>query len=278
MAEHCQGCGTRFGFIDRAHGRVLCAACQSQQDQLQAHARDEYASMLRQAALGLVSASDISADAAKWRATSALAPAELATVNARVWQETVEGHLADDIVSPAEQERLESMNILMGGAMWQALPAALLTRHMVARINGGWLPTVSAPTLLVKKGETAHLEIRVALIEEIIDRVRRGGYAGFSFQVAKGVRFNTGAFQSQSVVVGSHLEAADQGMLSITSSRAVFAGSRKTLELPYSKLLSVNVFSNGIRFQMSNRQSAPLFRVGDGPLVAALVNAAYQRL
>jgi len=58
------------------------------------------------------------------------------------------------------------------------------------------------------------------------------------------------------------------------ATRAVVTGFRKTGESPYSKLLSVNVHTDGIQFQMSNRQSAPLFRVPHGPLAAAVVNAA----
>jgi hypothetical protein len=228
--------------------------------------------------MGLVVADNAVSEPARLRDTAALPPTELASVNAQVWRETIESLVADDILSQAEHDRLESLAQLMGGSMWKTLPPELFTRATIARINGGWLPTESAPTLLLKKGETAHLEIRVALMKEVVDRVRRGTYSGFSFQVVKGVRFNTGSFQSQSVVLGSHLEVADQGTLSLTSLRVVFAGGRKTLELPYSKLLSVNVFTNGIRLQMSSRQSAPLFRVGDGPLVAAVVNAAYQRL
>ena len=278
MAEQCQRCGTGFGFVDRTRGRLLCSECQTQQDQDRAQTKQAYATALRGAAMGLVVADNTASEVARLRDAAALPPAELASLNAQVWRETIESLVADDILSQAEFDRLESIAELMGGSIWKSMPPELFTRQYIARINGGWLPAVPAPTLLLKRGETAHLEMRVALMTEVVDRVRRGSYSGFSFQVANGVRFSTGRFQSQSVVLGSHLEVADQGTLYLTSLRVVFAGGRKTLELPYSKLLSVNVFTNGIRLQMSNRQSAPLFRVGDGPLVAAVVNAAYQRL
>ena|SRR5690348_11570019 len=80
--------------------------------------------------------------------------------------------------------------------------------------------------------------------------------------------------------VGTELQVADNGTLSITSKRAAYLGSRKTMEFPYSKLMNVEVFTDGIRFHASNRQNTPLFTLGDGmgEVVAATINAAMQRL
>jgi len=38
------------------------------------------------------------------------------------------------------------------------------------------------------------------------------------------------------------------------------------------------VFKDGIQFHMSNRQTAPLFKLANGEVAAATVNAAVQRL
>jgi hypothetical protein len=108
--------------------------------------------------------------------------------------------------------------------------------------------------------------------KELIDAV------GVSFRVAKGVRFRTGAFRARSVVIGTSLVEADRGTLTITSLRTVFSGQRKTLDLPHSKLVNLNVYTDGISFNMSNRQTVPLFRVQNGQVVAAIINAAAQRV
>jgi len=44
--------------------------------------------------------------------------------------------------------------------------------------------------------------------------------------------------------------------------------------MPYAKLVNLSVFSDGVQFHQSNRQTAPLFRLDDGEIVAATVNAA----
>ena len=266
--------------MDKARGRTLCARCEKLQDQERAQAKEAYAGLLRQAALGTVAAADVGTDLSKWRTAAALASAEQATLDLQILREAVETVLADDLLTQAEEDRLDALGELTGvsESMWRALGPEFAWRFLIARINDGRLPHVAVPKVLLKKNETAYLEVPAALMKEVIDRVRRGGYGGVSFPLGKGVRFNTGRFQSRSVVLGSHMEPADQGTLTLTSTRAVFLGFRKTVELPYAKLLSFNVFTDGIQFQMSNRQSAPLFRVPNGHLAAALVNAAYQKL
>ena len=280
MAESCQRCGAAFGFMDRARRRTVCVPCQKVQEQERAQATQAYTGLLRQSALGAVAAADIAADVTAWRAAAALSPADLATLNLKIWREAVETVLADDIVTEVEEDRLNSLGTLMrlDPPALNALAPDLAGRLMVARFNDGRLPQVAVPKILLKRGETAHMEIPAGLMKEVIERGTRGASSGMSFRVAKGARFSTGGYRGRSVVLGSHLPVADQGTLTLTSTRAVFLGPLKTMELLYIKLLSVNVFNDGIQFEMSNRQSAPLFRVPDGNVAAAVVNAAYQKL
>lgn len=105
-------------------------------------------------------------------------------------------------------------------------------------------------------------------------------YGGFSFRVAKGLYAHVGQSVPQ---VSRSIEVADRGVLTVTSRRIVYSGRTQTLEIPYSKLLALNIFTNGIQFNQSNRASAPLFRLSskDDPMIAhvmaATINAAAQR-
>jgi hypothetical protein len=128
----------------------------------------------------------------------------------------------------------------------------------------------------MKRGERAHLQVPADLMKEVVLREYRAGYSGFSFRIAKGVRFHTGGVRGRSVVVGTELQVSDSGVLVITSQRAVFKGLRRAIESNYAKLVGLNVFVDGIQIHVSNRQTAPLFRVPNGFLVAAAVNAASQ--
>ncbi len=117
------------------------------------------------------------------------------------------------------------------------------------------------------------------MLKEVIDRVFRGGSRGVSIPIAKGIRYRTGSFRGKTVVVGSHLETADSGTLTVTSNRIVYTGTRKTLEVPYTKLAAIDGFTDGIRIHASNRQNAPLFKMApsNASIIAATISAAAQR-
>lgn len=144
---------------------------------------------------------------------------------------------------------------------------------VIARLNAGRLPTISDPVIFLKRNEIAHAQVEASLLKEVVHRESRGGYSGFSIPIYAGVRYRVGSYRGRSVVVGTSLEVADKGILCITSQRAVFKGMRQSVECLYSKLVGLNVFDDGIQFHVSNRKNATLLRVGDGHLVAAVINA-----
>lgn len=154
----------------------------------------------------------------------------------------------------------------------------LAERLFIARANDGRLEPIASPNLMPKKNEAVYLETRASLMKEVVQREWRSGSTGYSFRIAKGVRYRVGNTRGRSVVVGTQLQAEDDGILAVTSQRAAYLGSRKTMEFAYAKLMNVEVFTDGIRFHASNRQKTPLFAVANGDLVAATLNAAMQRL
>src|SRR4051812_47826406 len=99
-------------------------------------------------------------------------------------------------------------------------------------------------------------------MKEVVQREWRSGSSGVSFRVAKGVRYRVGQTRGHSVVVGTQMQVADSGTLAVSSQRIAFMGSRKTVEVPYSKLLNIDVFNDGLRVHSSSRQNALLFKMG----------------
>jgi hypothetical protein len=156
----------------------------------------------------------------------------------------------------------------------------VLRRMVIARANDGRLGAIAAPQLMVKKNEVVHLETAAALMKEVTLREWRGGSSGFSFPIVKGVRYRTGSTRGRSVVVGTEMQVEDTGIFAVTSQRLAYMGTRKTMEVLYTKLMNIDVFTDGVRVHASNRQKAPLFRLEDGmgDVVAATINAAMQRL
>jgi hypothetical protein len=62
----------------------------------------------------------------------------------------------------------------------------------------------------------------------------------------------------------------------VTDRRAVFMGSRKTLEFAFTKLVGLDVMSDAVRLHATDRQDASLLRLQSGRVTAAYLNAAAQ--
>jgi hypothetical protein len=148
---------------------------------------------------------------------------------------------------------------------------ALWEEVVVARINDGRPLHDERAPLMTQPGETAYATFVVALMKEVIDRELRGGSSGVSIRIAKGVRYHVGQVRAHSVVVGTHLEAQDYGHLVVTDRRAVFMGAKKTLEFRRDKLVGLGQYTDGLRLNVSNRQTASVFRFAQGssPTIAA---------
>jgi hypothetical protein len=192
-----------------------------------------------------------------------------------------ENVLADDILSADEEMAFQEVADALGldPDSLQSDFRALLRRLVIAKANDGRLPVIETPSLIPKKDEIVHFQIPAALMKEVTLREWRGGYSGVSFPIAKGLRYRTGSSRGHSVVVGTEMQVEDTGMFTITSQRIAYLGTRKTIEVPYTKLMNIDVFTDGVRIHASNRQKAPLFTVeeGMGDAIAATLNAAMQR-
>jgi predicted RNA-binding Zn-ribbon protein involved in translation (DUF1610 family) len=206
---------------------------------------------------------------------------ELARVNAQAFCAVATRAVSDDLLTPEENTQLSSLitTLSITRAWVDAIDSSLQERVLVSSINGGILPEVASPHILAKKGEVVYFECDATLMKEVAIREYQGGYQGFSFPIGKtGVRYRVGGSRGHSVEVGTKLDVADSGILSITNKRAIYLGSRKTVEMPYAKLANLTVFSDGLQFHQSNRVNAPLFRIPRGAdVAAAIVNAASQR-
>ena len=200
-----------------------------------------------------------------------------ATASARAAITTaVQSALADDILT--EREEMELLDTIEENGwtlarLWADLPG-LAHSVVLAKIADGRLPELDEHQMIVKAGEVVHAEFPCSLSKEVVDREWRGGSRGISVPIGGGVRLRAGSIRGRSVTMGSHLEVADTGVLSVTSQRAVFQGSRKTLEHAYAKLVGVQVYADAVVLSVSNRQKPSVFWVKPSDLVVAMISAA----
>src|SRR4029077_16966055 len=83
-----------------------------------------------------------------------------------------------------------------------------------------------------------------------------GGYSGFSFRLARGVRYNVGATKGKRVPGEEAPTPVDNGAATITDGRVVFQGTKRSREWSFDKLLGYH--HDGriplTLFQVSNRE------------------------
>jgi hypothetical protein len=236
----------------------------------------------REALAGLVGGSGIaSAELTALAPLTGLSEKELQDLRVKAFIGAADQAIGDQILTPEEDASLNRSMAWLGVTWAQVsdLEPSFPAKAIVSSINGGMLPEVAEPRLLPKKGEIVHLEIQANLMKEVAIRQYQGGYSGLSIPIGKtGVRYRVGGVRGRMVQVGTELQAADSGILAITNKRAVYMGSKKTIDMPLPKLVNLNVFSDGLQFHMSNRVNPPLFQLDQSEIVAAIVNAAAQRL
>jgi hypothetical protein len=206
---------------------------------------------------------------------------EVTKMNASAFVRYAESALADDHLTSEEEDTFNELIAALGLSVQELASEHpdIWTRIVIARINDGrlWALPEGDAQLIPKAGEHVLNESYAALMKEVVEREFRGGSRGVSIPIAKGVRFRTGSFRGHSVVVGVHLVEEDEGVLSVTTQRAVFIGNRKTIDMPYSKIVGMELFSDGIRFNVSNRQRAPLFKADNVEVLAATINKVMDR-
>jgi hypothetical protein len=112
--------------------------------------------------------------------------------------------------------------------------------------------------LMLKRNERAFWTLRGAGLVE----PRRGpghwqgGYSGFSFRVAKGVRYHVGGTRGHYEQGQEAPTVIDTGTATITDQRVVFQGAKQSREWAFSKLLGYQHFDSPpwTAIQVSNRQ------------------------
>lgn len=129
-------------------------------------------------------------------------------------------------------------------------------------------------SLLLKRGECALLDAPVHLLKEVADREFRGGSRGVSVPLGHGVRFRTTGARGHMVTLGTHWVTADTGRLTVTDQRVVYHGGRKTIEFLFTKLATLNVYTDAIDLGVTSRQSTSSFRTADPELIAGMIHAA----
>lgn len=85
----------------------------------------------------------------------------------------------------------------------------------------------------------------VAYLEDKTRTQYVGRSSGVSIRIAKGVYYRAGAFQGSPISRTERVQV-DTGMLAVTNKHVYFGGGKKSLRVPYNKIVSFIPYSDGV--------------------------------
>jgi len=168
------------------------------------------------------------------------------------WGKAVDLLIDGDVISDEHGDRLG--NFKSHFSIKQAdLDPKVVTRCLMAsvlnNVNQGIIQEIHTDsTLPIQLGKNEKLVWAFKATKYYEDKIRRefvGGSRGMSFHVTKGVTFRTGAFRGHSIET-TERSYIDTGVLFLTSKNLFFYGPQKSLKIPYAKVISFDLFSEGI--------------------------------
>jgi len=186
----------------------------------------------------------------------------------------VEHFLDDNVLSEQEESSIDRyLKVLPISA--EALSAFGLSQKLVKAsiirsIGQGQVPdpkfTIDGhlPFLFQKSEKLIWVFQDVDYLEQRTRMEYQGGSQGVSIRITKGVYYRTGAFKGRRVEV-EELKNIGTGIVALTSKHIYFGASQTSFKVPYSKIVALNTYSDGIQIQKDGVRSKPqIFKGLDG--------------
>jgi len=186
------------------------------------------------------------------------------------WKRAVDAFLDDGLLVEEEERRL--VEFARGnGLEMNALPdfdRVVKSAALTDLLNGRLPRRFSLPNNLpvnLQRGETIIWACaNSAYLEDRSKREYRGMSHGVSIRIMSGLYYRVGGFKGRPVE-HTEREHIDDGWFIVTDQNIYFAGPRKSVRVPYPKIVSIEPYSDGIAIMRDAATAKPqVFVTGDG--------------
>lgn len=268
---NCKYCGKPAGFLRSKHAE--CEEQHQQRERVIQGGRQRIAVEVLRAIKGSESFDSLEKTIAEIEQTSFVPPTERKALLTKGWENSVEQFLEDGILDTTEEKRLvefkerfalSQSELDRNGALTKTAKAAVLRDVLNGVIPQRMSVDGNLPINLQKGEQIVWAFSGSKYLEDKTRRQFVGGSQGVSVRVMKGVYYRVGAFKGQAV---EHTERVhiDTGWVVVTNKNIYFAGPRKSVRLPYAKIVSFEPFSDGIGVMRDTATAKPqIFVTGDG--------------
>jgi hypothetical protein len=189
------------------------------------------------------------------------------------WSKSVEQHLQNGVIDDEEQARLTAVreqfnlskeDLNRNGAFSRAVKSSILRQIMRGNIPDQSKAAATLPLNFQKGEQVAWIFQNTRYLEDRTRRTYEGRSAGVSVRIMKGVYYHTAAFHGHPVEHTDRV-SVDTGLFVATNSNLYFAGSVKSLRIPYPKIVSFQPFTDGVGLMRDAASAKPqIFVTGDG--------------
>ncbi len=93
------------------------------------------------------------------------------------------------------------------------------------------------------------------------ERAYQGGYGGVLVRLARGIWLRSGGGRAIPVI-SQKMKSDGEGTVYLTDRRLVFVGATKSVEIPFTKMASVEPYADGLRVDVVNKTPV-IIRTGD---------------
>lgn len=261
----CIHCGEKAGFLKKKHKECELKFQQGQ---------NQYVEVIKSSIVGDTDFNDLNEKLDHIRKSSYLPSNlhnELITV---AFDSAVEHFLDDGILSPDEEEKVStfkeefnvSQEVLDRNGSYMKVGMSSILRDLTEgkipeqriKVDG------QLPFLFQKSESLIWVFTNVEFYEQQTRTEYRGGSQGVSVRVAKGVYYRTSSFKGRPVKI-SEMKYIGTGLLVLTTKHLYFGSPEKKFKIPFSKLVSIEPYEDGIGVQKDGVTAKPqVFKNLDG--------------
>ena len=270
MAD-CKYCGKPAGFIHRKHAECEAAYLKGQ---------SQVARALDDALAATAVPESLPRLVARIAESSFISQAEQRKTLVEAWSRALDGIMEHGLPDDSAQVRLiqfkktfklTELELSAPDAYPRLVKAATLFDLAQGKVPQRFNVTGSIPVNLQKGEQVVWAFWNTNYVEDVTHREYVGASAGVSMRVMKGVYFHTSSFRGRPIDVTTTRQV-DSGFFAATQKNLYFAGTRKSMRIPFAKIVSFQSFSDGIgliRDAANAKRQA--FLTGDGWFVYNLV-------
>ena len=286
---NCVHCGKAAGFWKTEH--EACAADAAKHQQALADAERDKALASKLAAQALVD--DVaqtvhqggSLVALEGRLLDAIAAGQVGYPQRQAallngWQRAAAMLLDDGVLSAEEESRLvqcrtrfdlgdDALNT--DGSLLRVQQASTLRRVMAGDAGSSVTVEPGFPVNFQRGEKPVWVFHKVAYFEDRDRKQYQGRSQGISVRVLSGVYVRLGAFKGEPLI-STHRTHVDSGMLVVGTQNLYFVGPKKSLRVPFGKIVNFTRLSDGIGIHRDAASAKPqFFQTGDGWFVYNLL-------